>query len=560
MKLLVNTKGILLLLLILSGCATQEEKPKTVIAAWQPYDESAMIAANADHPSTRMRFKHVQSVVSDKNDLWKQVGDQIADFSEQDYNNLQSMILEQDIPMIQSFIKEGKLTYEQLTKWYLYRIVKFENDSTKHLNALISINPNAVADAQRCDRARAEGDHPIFGMPILLKDNIGFEGLPTTAGAVALTNNNAPDAFIVERIEAKGGIILGKLNLSEWANFLSDGNPNGWSVVGGQTLNPYGRGKYDTGGSSSASGVSMAANFGAAAVGTETAGSILSPASSNSTVGLKPTIGLLSRGGIVPISSTLDTPGPITRNVTDNAILLDAMTGSDPKDSATDGKTASDTYISQLRSGKLEGTRFGVNKRYITDTTYAQIPYTKAVAVLKTAGGEMMEFEAAGMNYQGFVELLSADMKIDLPAYLSEYADPAVPFRSVADVVEYNLADTLVRIPYGQARFDGIGETELTEEELVALREQLRVAGANVLEDAMKTQELDVILSINNWDAAIAAVAKYPCLTIPMGYTEDGAPIGLTMIARPMEEEKLLQLGYAFEQLTKSRKIPVDYR
>ncbi|MEL7146150.1 MAG: amidase family protein, partial [Bacteroidota bacterium] len=541
MKLLINTKGILLVLLILSGCASQQEKPVVEVPVWQPYDESAMITTNADHPSGRMRFKHIQSVVSDKNDIWKQLGNQLAGFTEQDYQDLHPMIMEKDIPTIQSFITDGQLTYEQLTKWYLHRIVKFENDTSKHLNAIISINPNAVDEAKRRDQSRSADDHPIFGMPVLLKDNIGFEGLPTTAGAMALMNNDAPDAFIVQRIEEKGGIILGKLNLSEWANFLSDGNPNGWSVVGGQTLNPYGRGEYDTGGSSSASGVSMAANFAVAAVGTETAGSILSPASSNSTVGLKPTIGLLSRGGIVPISSTLDTPGPITRNVTDNAILLDAMTGEDPRDSATKGKTASTTYISKLQSGKIAGTRFGVNQNYYNDTTYAQIPYQRTVELIRTAGGEMIKFEPGNMNYDGFVDLLSADMKIDLPAYFRDYAGTAVSFKTVADVVQYNLQDTVVRIPYGQARFDGIVETNLTEEELIAVRDQLNEAGTNYLEAAMRSQQLDVILSVNNWDAAIAAVAKYPCLTIPMGYTDTGAPIGLTLIGRPMEEEKLLQ-------------------
>ncbi len=203
------------------------------------------------------------------------------------------------------------------------------------LNSIIAINPDAVSEARKRDKNRSDGDHPIYGMPVLLKDNIGMQGLPVTAGAAALANNMAADAFITERIKEKGGIILGKTNLSEWANYLSSACPNGYSAVGGQSLNPYGRRKLDTGGSSSGSGTAMAANYAAAAVGTETSGSILSPSSANSLVGLKPTVGLLSRAGIVPLSGTLDTPGPMTRTMTDNAILLSALSGEDSTDIVT---------------------------------------------------------------------------------------------------------------------------------------------------------------------------------------------------------------------------------
>ncbi|MEM9391026.1 MAG: amidase family protein, partial [Bacteroidota bacterium] len=457
----------------LIGCKqTPIEEPKTQIPAWIPYDESAEIAENAEHESKRMQYKLIQSKVTDRNDTWKNVADQIAYFSDEDYERLKPLILEQDILSIQAHIKSGKLSYESLTQWYLYRIVKYENDSTAFLNAIITINPNAVQEARKRDENRSVNDHPIYGMPILVKDNINFAGLPTTAGSVALQKNVTKDAFIIEKIKENGGIILGKVNLSEWANFLSRINPNGYSAIGGQTLNPYGRRKYDTGGSSSASGVSMAANYAAAAIGTETSGSILSPSSSNSIVGLKPTVGLYSRAGIVPISSTLDTPGPMTRNVTDNAILASAMSGEDPADAATKDNPKNISYWEELQSSNLEGVRFGVNKSFLSDSVYSV-----AVDKIKASGGVMIEFEPENMDFEGFVTLLSADMKIDLPDYLGKHASKEISFKTVDDVVVFNNADSLIRIPYGQGRFDGILETNLSREEHEKLKASLNERG-----------------------------------------------------------------------------------
>ena len=261
-------KNVIFFLLLFTFACKQE--PKTLISPWVPYNESEEIAENADHKSRKMRFKLIQSKNSDKNEVWKHVADQISNFSEEDYQTLKPLIFEQDIPAIQSHVESGDLSYETLTQWYLYRIVKYENDKDKALQAIIDINPEAVNEARRRDKYKSDNDHPIYGIPILIKDNINMEGLPTTAGTHALRNNRTSNAFIVDRIIGNGGIILGKTNLSEWANFLCLGCPNGYSAVGGQTLNAYGRKIIDTGGSSSGSGVSMAANYAAAAVGTET--------------------------------------------------------------------------------------------------------------------------------------------------------------------------------------------------------------------------------------------------------------------------------------------------
>lgn len=541
-----------LFLLILVACKPQ---PKTTIAVWTPYDETQEIAENADHQSQKMQFKLIQSRVLDKNEMWKNVADQIRHFSEEDYQALKPFILEQDIPNIQSHILSGELTYEKLTQWYLYRIVKYENDKDKMLNAIVAINPDAVKEARIKDKNKSVMDHPIYGMPVLLKDNTNAQGMPTTAGTYLLRNNRAPDAFIVERIKEKGGIILGKTNLSEWANFLCFNCPNGYSAVGGQTLNPYGRKRFDTGGSSSGSGAAIAANYATAAVGTETSGSILSPSSSNSVVGLKPTVGLLSRSGIIPLSSTLDTPGPMTRNVIDNAIFISAMAGEDQADLATKDNPKDKKYWEELKEGNLDGLRFGVSKQLLKDSIY-NLSVEKIVAL----GGIAIEFEAVDVNFDGFGDLLSADMKVDLPNYLNQYATEDIILRSMEEIVAYNLEDTLVRIPYGQGRFDAASKVNISPDSLILLRNRLHDEGVRYFETPMVEHQLDAILSINNRGAGFAAAAKYPCLTVPMGYSEAGQPSSLTFIARPFEEDKLLKMGFAFEQATKIRVLPKEYK
>lgn len=547
-------KSFFILFLIAIAFACKQE-PKTVISEWIPYDESEELVKNADHESVKMRYELIQSQILDKNDIWKNVSDQIKYFSEEDYQRLKPIILEQNIPTIQSYVRSGELTYETLTQWYLYRIVKYENDNDKMLNAIVAINPDAVSIAREKDKNRSIEDHPIFGMPILIKDNTNVEGMPTTAGTHFLRNNIASDAFIVERIKEKGAIILGKTNLSEWANFLFLGGPNGFSAVGGQTLNAYGRRIFDTGGSSSGSGVAMAANYAVAAVGTETSGSILSPSSKSSLVGLKPTVGLLSRSGIVPLSGTLDTPGPMTRNVTDNAILLSAMGGEDPDDSATKDNPKNKKYLEDLEKGTLQGLRFGVDKSLLADSIY-KLNVEKIVLL----GGIAIEFEPVNINFDGFGDLLSADMRIDLPNYLEKYAPDDITLRTMKEIVEYNKQDSLIRIPYGQARFAGATIVDLNPEELIQLRTRLHSEGVRYFETPMVEHQLDAILAIDSQNAGYAAAAKYPCLIVPMGYTETGEPTGLTFIARPFEEDKLLKIGYAFEQATKARKLPEEYK
>ena len=330
----------------------------------------------------------------------------------------------------------------------------------------------------------------------------------------------------------------------------------GYSAVGGQTLNPYGRMIFETGGSSAGSGTSVAANYAVAAVGTETSGSILSPSSQNSVVGLKPTIGLLSRSGIVPISSTLDTPGPMTKNVVDNAILLAAMTGHDAADRTS--VTTRKNYLQEVVEGtSLEGKRFGAFKNLIdSDTIYAE-----TIAKIKSLGGIIVEFTPEQVGLPGFLSILNIDMKNDLPAYIQTNVKDkdAVKVSTIVDLIEFNNQDSLIRIPYGQALFKGIVADTTSSEELEMIVTNLEGIGRSYFDKIMDANQLDAVLSINNYHAGYAAVAKYPALTIPMGYKKSGEPISLTFIAKQFQEAELLRLGSAFEKATKVRKMPENY-
>ena len=536
---------------LLFSCITKERQPDVVFSK---YDETAALEKQQDHATKRMQFKLFQSKVLDMNSVFKPFQEELAYFSEDEYQSLKPLVLEQNIPVLQKSVKEGKLTYEKLTLFYLYRIRKFESDSTKSLNSIIALNPNVLEEARTKDKNKDEvSEFSMYGMPILLKDNINTLGMPTTAGALALAENTTTnDAFIVEKLKENGALILGKVNLSEWAYFFCSGCPLGYSAIGGQTLNPYGRGEFETGGSSAGSGVTVAANFAVAAVGTETSGSITSPSSLNSVVGLKPTIGVLSRSGIVPISSTLDTPGPMTKSVVDNAIFMDAMLGYDKNDSAS--KEIEKMHYNQGFKNDLKGVRLGALKSLLSDSIYAL-----NIELLKKAGADIVEITPPEISFQGFITLLNIDMKHDLPKYLAENAAESVRIKSVEDAVIFNKKDSLLRAPYGQQLFEGIVSDTTTLEELEIVKNNLKGQGEKYLQ-ALNDENLAAILSINNYHSGIAAVSLHPTLTVPMGYKTSGEPISLTFVGKRFSERKLLEIGYAFEQLTKARKIPEQYQ
>ncbi|MFI8377946.1 amidase family protein [Leeuwenhoekiella sp. NPDC079379] len=543
------------ILLLIALCAIISCKENTIATV-----SVTTVETVTDTTVKEREFAVLDSRVLNFDKLWEPFNEDLAQFTDADYARVKMLAFERTIPEIQRAIVDGKLSYEDLVLFYLSRIKKYDRNNDLSLNSVIALNPNVVAEARTLDlQEKLLVDmYSIHGMPILLKDNINASGMPTTAGAVVFENNNAEDAFITKQLKANGALILGKANLSEWAYFFCNDCPSGYSAIGGQTLNPYGRKIHDTGGSSSGSGVSMAANFAVAAVGSETSGSILSPSSSNSVVGLKPTIGLLSRGGIVPISSTLDTPGPMTRSVIDNAILLQAMTGIDAKDAkAVSLKAPKTDYVSVLKnlnpSEFLKGKRLGYYKSY-EDTLYVQ-----AVNVLKDAGATLIELQRPDIDLPQFLRVLNLDMQKDLPDYISQYGAKTLAVKDLNDITAYNKEDSLVRMPYGQGLLYGVLADSASAEEFTAIKDTLERNGRRFFDESINANNLDAVLSINNYMAGFAAVAKYPAITVPMGYKETHQPMGLTFIAPTLSEAKLLELAYAYETISKMRKTPIDY-
>lgn len=545
------TFPLLLLMFIFSCKSTTHNSPE---GEFDQGRDSSAISAN-DFTD----FKVVNSQFLNPSEIWAPFEQALSDFSEEKYIALKPYILDQDIPTIQSHIDSRFLSYELLTKFYLYRIRKFDRHNPQSLNAVISLNPQVITEAKARDKAlkNAAAKPLIFGMPILLKDNIGAQHMPTTAGAVAFKENNADNAFIVKRLEDQGAVILGKVNLSEWAYFFCTDCPSGYSAIGGQTLNPYGRRSLDTGGSSSGSGVAVAANFCVASIGTETSGSIISPASQNSVVGLKPTVGLLSRGGIVPISSTLDTPGPITKNVVDNAIVLDAMVAYDPEDPKSFLSTLEKPFYDAATfvPGNFTGQRFGAIKTLLSDSLYA-----KAVSDLKMNGAQIIEIEVPEIDLPNFLRLLNLDMKVDFTSYLALYADPNLPYTSLNDIISFNKKDSIDLIPYGQKLLRGVVNDKASEQEYDSIKTILKFNGRLFFNQPMEMNKLDAILSINNYHSGFAAVAEYPTITVPMGYAAKGEPKGLTFIGKPLSEHELLHWAYLYEQNSKRRVPPKNYR
>ena len=534
------------------------------VPRWEADDEATHLERVAEHESEQMRFRLINTRVRDKNDIWGAFAGELVGFADR-YEDLKPRILNTSIAAVQGMVAAGELSYEELTKFYIYRIRAVEADHDRYLNAIIALNPEAIAEARRADqrrrseqrrrsRQRRGSQSPLLGIPVLLKDNIGFEGLPTTAGALALGENFTADAFIVRRLQEAGAVVLGKANLSEWAYFFCGDCPSGYSAIGGQTMNPYGRFDFTPGGSSSGTGAAVAADYAVVGVGTETSGSILSPASANSLVGLKPTTGSLSRSGIVPISATLDTAGPMGRSVADVVLLFNGMAGYDEGDTAMP-KLSEDLRL-EYRLGEARGKRLGAPLDYLDDPLFAA-----ALSVLSgdEAGALVVEVEIPEFDGADFGEFLGGDMVRDLAVYLAEQAGAEVSVRGVDDIQRFNEEDMALRAPYGQALMDMMAALELTPQQLATIAEDMQGRARAALDALFADHGLDALLSINNFNAGIAALANYPALTVPMGYTEEGRPMNLTLIAPAFHEQDLIDIGAVFERLSRSRRPPEGY-
>jgi len=542
-----NNSFCFLLLVFLFGCNSN----KTSLKQWNPYDETVELELNSNHLIKRLQFKRIQSNFNDKNNWFIPFKEELTSFTLEDHDRLKPFILEQDIPSIQNHIKQGNLTYETLTLFYLFRIYYFEIQQGTYLNSIISLNPKVLDQAREKDSNKNQDlDNPVYGMPILLKDNINSLSMATTAGAAVFQNNiSQKDAFIVGQLKAKGALILGKANMSEWAYYFCQECPVGYSAMGGQTLNPYGRKEFETGGSSSGSGVAVAANFAVAAIGSETSGSILSPSAKNSIVGLKPTIGSLSRSGIIPISSTLDTAGPMTKFVIDNAILLNALIGKDEIDPYS--YKSIPIKLEVLNNFNLKGKRLGLIRRFQSDSLM-QI----AIIKMENAGAKIIYYDPPNIELKKFRKLLDVDMKVDLPSYIKNYGNTKLDVYSVKDIVDFNLKDTLLYAPYGQGIFDRIAKDTISRIYFKPHKNKLMSAATKYFQVAIRNHHLDAILSIDNFTASFAAAAHYPAIGVPMGYLKNGQPQNITFIAPSRQEQLLFELAAAFEKITKHRKTP----
>jgi amidase len=440
------------------------------------------------------------------------------------------------------------------------------------LNAVIAVDPTALDQARAMDRRRMVRG-PLFGLPILVKDNIDMAGpLPTTAGSLALKDNvTNRDAPFIARLRAAGAIMVGKANLSEWANIRSTDSISGWSATGGQTRNPHALTRNSCG-SSSGSGAAVAAQMVDAAIGTETDGSITCPAAVNGIVGLKPTVGLVSRTHVVPISHSQDTAGPMTRDVETAARLLTAMAGSDPADPATKEADARKTdYVAALKPGALKGARIGVARFAAGWHPGVDARFEAALAVLKREGAVLVEItKGADRRVIGENErkVLMTELKADMNAYLA--TTPAtVKTRTLADLIAFNKANAAAEMGlFGQDQFETAQATKgLTDPEYINAREtSLRLAGKEGIDRMLAEAKVEVIVAPTappawfidpvNGDQAtfggaggLAAVAGYPHLTVPMGAVR-GLPVGLSFIGPAWSEARLLALGHGFEQAT----------
>jgi amidase len=486
-------------------------------------------------------------------------------------------ILDAGVVEQQAAMQAGKLSSHSLVSQYLARIVAIDKRGPR-LNSVIELNPDALKIAADMDRERAANKlrGPLHGIPVLLKDNIATgDKMSTSAGSLALAGVRASrDAHVAAQLRAAGAVIIGKTNLSEWANMRSTHSVSGWSGRGGLTRNPYALDR-NTSGSSSGSGAAIAASLATLAVGTETDGSIVSPASTCGLVGIKPTIGLVSRSGIIPIAASQDTAGPMTRTVTDAALMLAAMAGVDAGDPSTkEGAGKPTDYAKSLVKDGLKGMRLGVARNFFGGDAVDALIETE-LAVLKAQGAILVDVKVPNTDKynDSETEVLLYEFKPGLEAYLAGYA-PHAPIKNMADLIAFNLKNSDKEMPFFAQEHLVKSQTkgELTEKEYAgALANNHRYSREEGIDQVMKEHKLDALVAPTGGPAWLtdfingdhyggsfsspAAVAGYPHITVPAGYT-NGLPIGLSFVGGAFSEAALIRMAYAYEQATLHRRAP----
>jgi amidase len=482
------------------------------------------------------------------------------------------------IKKIQNAYANGDYTIIELVQAYINRIDSLDKNGPQ-LNSIILVNPDALAIAKQLDEELKSGKSrgPLHGIPVILKDNIDtYDKMPTTAGAMVLKDSKPlQDSWVAQKLRESGAIILGKSNLSEWANFHSSFSSSGWSAVGGQTKNPYELSRNPCG-SSSGSGVAVAANLTLLAIGTETNGSIVCPANNNGIVGIKPTVGLISRSGIIPISFTQDTPGPMARTVTDAAICLGMLTGLDESDSKTllsEGKRLTD-YTPFLKKDGIKGKTIGVWKEPLGKHFRVDSVFQQAVEDLKNQGATIVEIDKISpedIEGPSYLVLLY-EFKDGLNRYLTSLGEDA-KVKSLTELVALTLNDS-IEMQYFDHSILPLAESKgdlSNPEYIAALRKMLLNSQKNGIDRVMETYQLDAIVAptggtawktdLTNGDhfgvysSSPAAIAGYPAITVPMGEL-DGLPLGISFFGKAWSEPILIEIAYAYEQATLHRKMP----
>lgn len=489
-----------------------------------------------------------------------------------------SWIEELTISQLQKGYKDKKYTIAEVVKVYLDRINDLDRDGPK-LNSVIRINPDAIQIANELDEEMAAGKirGPLHGVPVILKDNIDtHDKMPNTAGAIALRNSYPlKDSYIAKKLREAGAVIIAKSNLSEWANFRASVSSSGWSGVGGQTRNPYVLDRNPCG-SSSGSGVAVSANLCMFAIGTETNGSIVCPSNNNGIVGIKPTVGLLSRSGIIPISFSQDTPGPMGRTVEDVAIALGSMTGIDSADTktlASDGKFKQD-YTQYLKNDGVRGKRIGLQRKAMGYSDSVDTLMFQAVRWLRANGAEVVDIDfPKGENYEeASFNVMVYEFRDGLNKYLAGLGEGS-KVKNITELIAFNKSDSVELKYFNQNTLemaDKKGDLSSPEyrKALALMHKATRQDGIDRVMDLNKLDAIlaptgspawktDLILGdhFTGGSSSLAAISGYPAITVPMGFVDD-LPVGLTFFGREWSEPLLLQLAYSYEQGTKHRKPP----
>lgn len=487
-------------------------------------------------------------------------------------------VAERSVADLAQAMSRGQLTARALTQAYLRRIDAIDRQGPA-LNSIIELNPDALAIAERLDQERAAGKirGPLHGVPVLIKDNIDTaDRMKTTAGSLALVDAKPlQDAGLVVRLREAGAVILGKTNLSEWANFRSDKSTSGWSGRGGLTRNPYALDRNGCG-SSTGSGVAAAASLCAVAVGTETDGSIICPSTRNGIVGIKPTVGLVSRSGIIPISATQDTAGPMARTVADAAALLDVIAGADPRDAATAGARRAGNYSQYLLRDGLAGKRVGVMRNFFGFDDRVDALMEDAIKAMEAAGATIVDgatLPTRGQFGDAEFEILLFEFKAGIEAYLKTLG-PAAPMKTLQDLIAFNDAHAKEEMPYfGQDLFvKSAAKGPLTDKTYLAAKAKARrLSRTEGLDRVFAGKKVDALVAPSGGPAWLtdlvngdygtggssgpAAVSGYPSITVPAGFVR-GLPVGVSFIGPAWSEGPLIAMAYAYEQRAQARRPP----